>query len=109
LLLFADDTLILPQRRKVEPAAPAPKKTTSSKASQEKEPKPRKRKNKKRRKPLLRVIEKRVADLPPLLRKRLHGFDRTISHRLRLKAQYRQSRPSHGESSEEIEGDTTEN
>jgi len=42
------------------------------------------------------------------LRMRLHGFDRTISHRLRLKAQYRQSRPSHGESSEEIECDTAE-
>ena len=95
LLLFADDNLILPLRRKAEesPAAKTDKaksaKTTEAKDP--KEPKARKRKNRKRRKPLLLVIEKRVADLPPLLRKRLHGFDRTIAHRLRLKAQARLS------------------
>lgn len=108
LLLFADDSLILPQRRKAEPTAPATKKPAAPKDAQEKESKPRKRKNKKRRKPLLRIIEKRVADLPPLLRKRLHGFDRTISHRLRLKAQYRQSRPANSEAIDEIESDATE-
>jgi hypothetical protein len=108
LLLFADDTLILPQRRKAEPAAPATKKSAAPKDAQEKESKPRKRKTKKRRKPLLRIIEKRVADLPPLLRKRLHGFDRTISHRLRLKAQYRQSRPATSETLDEPESDVTE-
>jgi hypothetical protein len=84
LLLFADDTLILPLRRKAEAPAPAAEKNVKTK-----ENKPRKRKPKKRRKPLLLVIEKRVSDLPPVLRKRLQGFDRTISHRLRLKAQFR--------------------
>jgi hypothetical protein len=92
LLLFADDTLILPLRRKAEPAPAKPGKASATTAeAATKEAKSRKRKPRKRRKPLLRIIEKRVADLPPLLRKRLHGFDRTIAHRLRLKAQARQS------------------
>jgi hypothetical protein len=92
LLLFADDTLILPLRRKAEPAPAKPGKASATTAeAATKEAKARKRKPRKRRKPLLRIIEKRVADLPPLLRKRLHGFDRTIAHRLRLKAQARQS------------------
>lgn len=91
LLLFSDDTLILPQRRKTEPAAPE---KPAKAAKQAKEPRERKRKPKKPRKSRLLAIEKRVTDLPPLLRKRLHGFDRTIAHRLRLKAQNSPSRQS---------------
>lgn len=86
LLLFADDTLILPQRKKNEPA------TAQKPAKEKKEPTERKRKNRKPRKPRLLAIQKRVADLPPLLRKRLHGFDRTIAHRLRLKSIHSPSR-----------------
>lgn len=103
LLLFADDTLILPLRRKAEPAVVTEKKSTTPK-----EPKARKRKPKKRRKAVLRVIEKRVADLPPLLRKRLHGFDRTISHRLRLKAQYGKLRRTTEDSVDDAETDSNE-
>ncbi|MFM2170445.1 MAG: hypothetical protein RI957_674, partial [Verrucomicrobiota bacterium] len=91
LLLFADDTLILPLRRKAEATPAKTEKAAPTKSKEPKEAKSRKRKPRKRRKPLLRMIEKRVADLPPTLRKRLHGFDRTIAHRLRLKSQARQS------------------
>jgi hypothetical protein len=103
LLLFADDTLILPQKRKAEPAPAVEKK-----AAAPKEAKVRKRKPKKPRKPLLRIIEKRVADLPPLLRKRLHGFDRTISHRLRLKAQYGKLRHAAETAVDDSDSDVTE-
>ena len=103
LLLFADDTLILPQKRKAEAAPAADKKATAPK-----EPKVRKRKPKKPRKPLLRIIEKRVSDLPPLLRKRLHGFDRTISHRLRLKAQYGKLRHAAETAVDDSDSDVTE-
>lgn len=103
LLLFADDTLILPLRRKAEPAPAKKEKTSTAKSTDTKETKSRKRKPRKRRKPLLLVIEKRVADLPPLLRKRLHGFDRTIAHRLRLKSKARQSLRDQPEISESNE------
>jgi hypothetical protein len=103
LLLFADDTLILPLRRKAEPAPAKKEKTSTAKSTETKETKSRKRKPRKRRKPLLLVIEKRVADLPPLLRKRLHGFDRTIAHRLRLKSKARQSLRDQPEISESNE------
>lgn len=88
LLLFANDSLILPLRRKVE--APAPKEK-SEKGAKSNEPKaakaPRKKKPRKRRKPLLLILEKRVADMTPLDRKKTRGFERTLVHRLRLKSQ----------------------
>ena len=80
ILLFADDTLILPLRR----PAPAPE-APAKKAVKQKEKRERKKKPRKRRKPNLLLITKRVAEMEPQLRKNLRGFDRTISHRLRLK------------------------
>lgn len=101
LLLFADDSLILPIKRKNETAAPTEKKA----APAPKEPKARKRKPKKRRKPLLLIIQKRVEDLPPLQRSRLKGFDRTIAHRLRLKAKCKKNNSAFAE---DIEDDSEE-
>ena len=93
LLLFADDTLILPQRKKNDASPQKNSATEATEQSGEKTKKPRKRNKKKRRSPnRLLAIEKRVAELPPFLRRKLRGYELTISHRLRLKAQSRIAR-----------------
>ncbi len=90
LLLFADDSLILPQRKKIEAPAKNADEQSTAEGTATKAKKPRKRNKKKRRSPnRLLLIEKRVAELPPTLRKKLRGYELTLSHRLRLKAQCR--------------------
>jgi hypothetical protein len=92
LLLFADDTLILPQRKKSDAVSPKSENAATTDAASSKTKKPRKRNKKKRRSPnRLLSIEKRVAELPPMLRKKLRGYELTVSHRLRLKAQSRRA------------------
>ena len=102
LLLFADDTLILPLRRKAE-ASLADKK--QNKPPENKAAKDRKKKPRRRRKSFLKLIETRVIDMTPLQRKRTRGFERTIAHRIRLKAAYRQLRNQQTEESSAEDGE----
>jgi hypothetical protein len=102
LLLFADDTLILPLRRKAE-ASLADKK--QNKPPENKAAKNRKKKPRRRRKSFLKLIETRVIDMTPLQRKRTRGFERTIAHRIRLKAAYRQLRNQQTEESSAEDGE----
>lgn len=83
LLLFPDDGLVMPMPKAQEPKpakeekkAPAAKKAKSKKAK-----KPRKY-----RRSRLLAIQQKVAEMPERERASLRGYERTVSHRIRLKA-----------------------
>jgi hypothetical protein len=78
VLLFADDSIVLPVKKQPLPEASA--------QITEKAKKPKKAKKKKRRLPRLMHINKRVAAMSESQQKQLRGFERTVSHRLRLKS-----------------------
>lgn len=88
VLLFADDTLILPLRKKAE-EKPAAKKEDAPAAQKTKAAKKKKRKP---RKFNLLTLTKRVSKMSPTRLRLTRGVERTVAHRLRLKSKLRAER-----------------
>jgi hypothetical protein len=90
LLLFPNDVLVMPTRRKAEPqpAKPAKEKAAAAKKAKNKKPK----KPRKHRRSRLLAIYQRVEEMPVRERLSLRGYERTVSHRIRLKAAYSKQR-----------------